>query len=250
MSLSLVEFLAPVKTRSRQAQVTTVLYWHERYANRGSMSAADVRAALVSARVANAKNMNVADVMLKAGSSVDVDGKSDSGLKLWKLTATGHKEVRNLHGLPDEEPEVAHGVAALTRVAAKVVDADTRAYLDEAILCLSVGALRAAIVFVWVGATAELKTRIWSTGAKGVTASVQSRNPNAKALTKKDDLLKLQEVEILQVAQDVGVIDKSERTILGQALDTRNQCGHPNKYDPGVAKARAHIEDLIGILWV
>jgi hypothetical protein len=32
-------------------------------------------------------------------------------------------------------------------------------------------------------------------------------------------------------------------------LDTRNQCGHPNKYNPGVAKAKSHIEDIVGILF-
>jgi hypothetical protein len=51
------------------------------------------------------------------------------------------------------------------------------------------------------------------------------------------------------VAQDIGVVDKAQHKILGQALDLRNQCGHPNKYWPSISKAKAHIEDIAGILW-
>jgi hypothetical protein len=46
----------------------------------------------------------------------------------------------------------------------------------------------------------------------------------------------------------LGELDKSQKQILGQCLTTRNQCGYPNKYNPGVAKAKAHIEDITSIL--
>ncbi|CAM5309288.1 hypothetical protein [Leifsonia shinshuensis] len=59
----------------------------------------------------------------------------------------------------------------------------------------------------------------------------------------------LKEIQLLQIAEDVGVLDKAEKLILEQALTTRNQSGHPNKYRPGVAKVKSHIEDIVGVLW-
>jgi hypothetical protein len=248
--MTLVEFLAAVNGEKRETQVLSALYWHEHYGTQVAMSAAEVKAALVRARLRAAKAMNVPDVLAKAGANVDTPGNSAGGAKLWSLTETGRKCVRSAHGLPDDEPEIEHTVADLAKVAANIAHADTKAFIDEAILCVSVGGLRAAIVFVWVAAVAELETRMWASGAKAVTAAVQKGNQNAKPLTKKDDLVKLKDVELLQVAEDLGILDKSQKLMLGQALDTRNQCGHPNKYKPGVAKVKSHIEDIAGILWV
>lgn len=250
MSISLVEFLAPVKKKTRLAQVASVLYWFERYGAKESMVASEIKSALTRSRVPNAANVNVAAVLLAGGSWVDTPENDPHGVKLWQLTETGRKEVRAIHGLPEEEVEIAHSVSDLQKVAAKIADPSTKAYIEEAILCVSVGALRAAIVFIWVGAIAELKDRIWSKGKSAVNASITSRNANAKPLAKKDDLVKINEAELLNVAEDVGVIDKAEHKILAQALDTRNQCGHPNKYDPGVAKVKSHVEDIAGVLWV
>lgn len=142
-----------------------------------------------------------------------------------------------------------HGVADLEKIAARISDPGAKKFIEEAVLCLSVNALRAAIVFVWVGAIADLKTRIWSHGASAVTIAFQKYNAKAQLKTH-DDLLKFQEVDILNVAQDLAVIDKAQKLILGHALDLRNQCGHPNKYWPTVSKAKAHIEDIAGILWL
>lgn len=249
MSMTLVEFLGVVKGEKRETLALSVLYWNERYGSKPSMTAAEMKAALVQARVTNAKNINAPDVLGKAGANVDVAGNAPNGSKLWALTETGRKAVRLAHGLPEDEPELEHGVADLEKVAAKVTDAGAKKFIEEAILCLSVNALRAAIVFVWVGAIADIKARVWSHGAPAVTRAFQKYLPKAQ-LNTHDDLLKFQEVDILKVAQDLGVIDKAQHKILGQALDLRNQCGHPNKYWPSVSKAKAHIEDVAGILWL
>lgn len=247
--MTLVEFLSAVKSAKRVTQALSVLYWHERYGTHTSMTATQVKAALSAARIAGAKNVNMPDVLSKAGANVDVVGNTEGGAKLWSLTETGRKAVRSIHGLPDDEPEIEHGVAELTKFAAKVTDTGARKYLEEAILCLSVDALRAAIVFVWVGAIADVKSRVWKHGASAVTTAFQKYYAKAK-LTTHNDLLKFNEADILKVAQDLAVIDKAQHIVLGQALDLRNQCGHPNKYWPTVSKAKAHIEDIAGILWV
>lgn len=249
MSMTLVEFLVAVKGQKREILALSVLYWYERYGSKPSLTAAEIKSALVQARVTGASRINAPDVLGKAGANVDVAGNAPSGAKLWELTETGRKATRLAHGLPEEDPELEHDVHGLEKIAAKVADPGARKYLDEAILCLSVNALRAAIVFVWVGAIADIKDRIWQHGPTSVTTALQKYNPKAQ-LKSHDDLLKFQEVDILRVAQDLGVVDKAQHKILGQALDLRNQCGHPNKYWPGISKARAHIEDIAGILWV
>lgn len=249
MSMTLVEFVATVKSAKRESQVLSVLYWFERYGSKPQMTAAEVKTGLIQSRVKDAKGVNVPNVLSRAGANVDVIGNAPGGAKLWSLTETGRKSIRRLHGLPEGEPELEHGVGELEKVAAKIKNADAKKFVDEAIRCLSVNALRAAIVFVWVGAIADVKARVWSSGPQAVTAAFQKYNPKAQ-LNNEGDLLKFQEVDILKVAQDLGVIDKAQHKILGHALDLRNQCGHPNTYWPSVSKAKAHIEDIAGILWV
>lgn len=248
--MTLVEFLDTVKRAKRETLALSVLYWYEHYGHKDSLTAAEVKSALIAARIPNAKNINMADVLSKAGPQIDVVGNAPGGSKLWSLTETGRVGVRKIHGLIETQPEIQHSVTDLREVIAKVTDADVRTYLEEALMCISVDARRAAIVFVWVSAVAELESRVWAKGAKAVTIAVQKNNLNAKALTKKDDLLRLKEVQLLQVAEEVGVLDKSEKQILDQALTTRNQSGHPNKYRPGVSKVKSHIEDIIGVLWI
>lgn len=247
--MTLVEFLEAVKTAKREIIALSVLYWNERYAGKESMTAAEVKTAVVSARITNARNINMPDVLSKAGANVDVVGNTLNGSKLWQLTETGRKSVRATHGLPENEPELEQSVGDLEKIVAKVTDPGAKKFLEEAVLCLKVGARRAAVVFVWVGAAADLKQRIWCHGASAVTSAFQKYQSKAR-LTTHDDLLKFQEVDMLKVAQDLGIIDKAQHKILGQALDLRNQCGHPNKYWPGISKVKAHVEDVAGILWV
>ncbi|SHV60439.1 Uncharacterised protein [Mycobacteroides abscessus subsp. abscessus] len=248
--MTLVEFLDAIKRGSRRIQVLAVLYWHEQYRERDSLSASEIRTALVQARIQNAKNVNVAQVLSTSGPAVNSEANNEKGHKLWQLTETGRREVRSSLGLPDEQPEIAHSVGDLQKLAAKLSDAGIRDYVNEAVLCLSVGALRAAIVFMWVAAVRDVQNRVWSCGAPAINAAAQKHNPKAKVVKKRDDLSEIKEVELLQIAQDLGELDKSQKQILDHCLTTRNQCGHPNKYNPGVAKAKAHVEDITSILFL
>ena len=48
---------------------------------------------------------------------------------------------------------------------------------------------------------------------------------------------------------DLSIFDKSEKRQLGQALDLRNDCGHPVKYKPGEKKVSSFIEDVTSIVF-
>ncbi len=124
-----------------------------------------------------------------------------------------------------------------------------RGYVDEAIVCLRVGALRAATVFLWTGAVVTLRDAVWAHGPAAIDAARKTHNAKSRDFKKQDDFAYVKDADLLQIAQDLSVLDKSEKTLLAQALDLRNQCGHPVKYKPGVKRVSAFVEDVVGIVW-
>jgi hypothetical protein len=173
----------------------------------------------------------------------------DGTRRLWNLTETGRDYVRKLLGLPAAEAEVEHDVGVLTALIAKVSDADIRSYLEEALKCLQVGALRACVVFVWTAATRAIQTEVIAKGSRVVTAAVQKHDLKARTITSIDDFAHVKEAVLLLAAKDLGVLDKNEKDTLTEALNLRNRCGHPSKYRPGVKKVSAFVEDITSILF-
>lgn len=246
--MTLVEFLAPLRKDTHQSRVLAVLYYSERYEQRPSMTADQIRKRLADARVQGAAKVNVPDVLNKSGELADTDGV-EGGRRLWLLTETGREHVRNLLGLPANEPEIEHDVATLTALVAKVSDEDVRDYLNEAVKCLRVGALRACVVFVWAAAARAIQTEMMNKGSTAATAAVQKHDPKARSINKIDDFAYVKEAVQLLAAMGLGILDKSEKDTLGEALDLRNRCGHPSKYQPGVKKVSAFVEDVTSILF-
>lgn len=247
-SVTFVEFIAPLRGKSYRSQVLATMYYLHRYEREESVRAERVRSMLLTARLPYAKNMNVADVLNKAGSFVDSPG-SDGKRRLWKLTETGNTEVRSLLGLPEAEVEVEHDVSTLMKLATNVGDDDARGFIEESIKCLQVGALRAAVVFLWSGTIRTLHNKGWELGAKAVNAAVQKHDPKARTLSKPDDFANVKDSIALKALQDLGVLDKGQRGTLEDALNLRNRCGHPTRYKPGEKKTSSFIEDVVGIVF-
>jgi hypothetical protein len=130
----------------------------------------------------------------------------------------------------------------------KIKDDDVREYVDEAVLCLRSGALRAPIVFLWSGGMRVLQTRALGVGISSLNAALQRHDPKARRVEKIEDFAYVKDSLLLNASVDLGLLDKGQKTILQGALDARNQCGHPTKYRPGVKKVASIIEDLVGIL--
>ena len=149
--MTLVEFLAPLKAGKHQDRILALLYYCERYEQQPSLTVDSIRKRLKDARAPGASKVNIPDVLSKSGALTDTDGL-DGARRLWKLTEFGREFVRRLLGLPANEPELEHDVATLTALVSKVSDQDVRNYLDEAVKCLQVDALRACVVFVWTAA--------------------------------------------------------------------------------------------------
>jgi len=247
--MTLVEFLAPILRKGTHLdRVLAILYFAQRYEESSGLTAEQVRAKLVAARALNARKVNVPDVLSKSGALVDLAGQSGKA-KLWKLTVPGAVRVRSALGLPEAEVEIEHDVGTLTRLVSKVKDDVVRGYLEEALRCLQVGAMKACVVFTWAGTIRTIQERMIAKGGHIVTAALQKHDPKARFVGTVDDFALSKEVHHLQVAQDLHLIDKSQKTTLGEALDLRNRCGHPSKYNPGVKKVSSFLEDVVGIVF-
>ena len=246
--MKLVEFLAPLKRNKHQDRVLAVLYYRANHEQTSSMTTEQIREGLKRGRIPGWAKVNVADVLNKAGHLVDW-ASSDGGERLWSLTDSGTNYVRDLMNLPTGSVEVEHDAGTLEGIITSLHDADVRNYLDEAVKCLRVGALRACVVFVWAAAVRQIQTEVIAKGSPAVTSAINKHDPKARAVKTIDDFAYVKESTVLLAALDLAILDKNEKDALKEALDLRNRCGHPGKYRPGVKKVSAFVEDITSIVF-
>jgi hypothetical protein len=84
---------------------------------------------------------------------------------------------------------------------------------------------------------------------KRIAPLVKKHKASAPDFKKRDDFAYVNDAALLLVAQELAVIDKTQKQRLGEALDLRNGCGHPSKYSIGPKKVSGFIEDVVGIVW-
>jgi hypothetical protein len=246
--MTIAEFLAPLGPGSQRGVCLGVLYYHQHFRNKPSLTTEEIRDELKRARVPKASKINVADVLNKSGALVDSPGASRNR-RLWQLTTSGETHVRARLNLPSPTPDIDHDVATLQALAAKVSDGVVRDYVLEAIKCLSAGAIRAAIVFLWTGAIRTLQEECLTAYAATLNAAITKHDPKARPVNKLEDFAYIRDATALLAFQELGILDKGEKTTLGEGLDLRNRCGHPTKYIPGIKKASSFIEDVVGIVF-
>jgi hypothetical protein len=152
--------------------------------------------------------------------------------------------------LPVSASEIENDVTTLEALAGKIGDPVVRDYILESIKCLSTGALRAAIVFLWTGAIRTLQEEAYSRHRATLNAAITKHDSKARPVNKLEDFAYIRDAITLLALQELGILDKGEKTTLGEALDLRNRCGHPTKYMPGIKKTSSFIEDVIGLVWV
>jgi hypothetical protein len=246
--MTLVEFLHPIKSNSNRDKCLAVLYYKLRYENIESMTAQQIHQAFVQTRMPNAAGVNVPDVLAKSGALVDSPGSTGSA-RLWRITDAGRTRVRHLMGLPETEAEVEHDISELNRLLARITDPIVKGFVEESVSCIRVGALKAAIVFLWAGAVRTLQEKVILKGVSNVNAAIVIHDTNARQVKKVDDFQYIKDKTFLLAAEGVGILDKAERGTLESALDLRNKCGHPTKYSPGPARTKSFIEDVTGIVF-
>ncbi|MGA2391602.1 MAG: hypothetical protein ABSF97_21800 [Candidatus Sulfotelmatobacter sp.] len=246
--MTLGEFLTPLADGPQREVCLAVLYYHQHHRDKSAMTVEEMRDELVRARAPKASKINVADVLNKSGAFVDSPG-ADGNRRLWQLTTSGEVHIRGKLNLPASEPEIEHDVATLRALAAKVSDSVVRDYILEAIKCLSVGAIRASIVFLWTGAIRTLQEESLAKHTATLNAAITKHDPKARSVNKLEDFAYIRDATALLAFQELGILDKGEKATLGEGLDLRNRCGHPTKYIPGIKKASSFIEDIVGIVF-
>lgn len=247
--MTLAEFLAPLAKGPRREVCLAALYHQKHFHGKVALAVEEIRSELVRARVPKASRINVADVLNKCGELVESFGAAGNR-RLWQLTTTGEKQIRARLNLSGSAREIENDVTTLEALAAQISNLVVREYILESIKCLSAGALRAAIVFLWTGAIRTLQEEAFTKNHATLNAAITKHDPKARPVNKLEDFAYIRDAITLLVLQELGILDKGQKTALGEALDLRNRCGHPTKYSPGIKKASSFIEDVIGLVWV
>ncbi|MFY9639546.1 MAG: hypothetical protein WCD20_20470 [Rhodomicrobium sp.] len=186
------------------------------------------------------KNWNLSDVLAKAehGHLVVKLGRA------WKLLPDGKMKLRDA-GFPLRGQIVEQARHNLLSQVSKIADEARKSFLIEAVSAFDNGCHRAAVVFSWVGASAVIQENVVNKHLSSFNASGLARfGPNFKPARTTKELAELTESGLIQLCQDCGMLDKSEKQELQARLDLRNRCGHPNAFTLADHVVASHIESL------
>lgn len=161
----------------------------------------------------------------------------------WELTKKGQARVTELAGPAALAPTLKMS-SPLRSLLPKISNADTLAFVEEAIKCYEAGLLRAAVVLSWAGAVSVLYDHILAKELAAFNVEALKRDTKWKNAKTRDDLARMKEYDFLQVLAAISVIGKNIKDQLEGCLKLRNGCGHPNSLKIGDARVAAHLEDL------
>ncbi len=201
---------------------------------------ADVRALGVRVGLPEIRKWNVSSLLTAA------KGQAIKLPEGWILTSTARRELAQAF-LPTAaiKPTVPL-LATLRAHSAMLANADTKAFLDEAITCCEAGQLRAAIVLSWVGAVAVLYEHVARHKLNDFNIEAQRRDARWRPATNPDGLARMKEHDFLDVLNAIGVLGRNvKQELQNNCLQLRNSCGHPNSFKVGEHRVAAHIETLI-----
>lgn len=196
---------------------------------------AQVRSLAITAGVPAAKSWDIAAVL--SGSR----GKAIRTPVGWELSASGRERVDALLGSAKPHAKIASTVRSAV---AKVSNADAHDFVEQAVQCLELGLLRAAVVLAWVGAVAILYDVVIAHHLSAFNAEALRRDARWRTAKNSEDLARMKEYDFLQVLEAISVIGKSVKAELENCLKLRNGCGHPNSLKVGDSRAAAHLETL------
>lgn len=241
--MTLAEFLHPVRNSPKRVATLATLYYFKHEKGVPEMTTGEVKGALVKAQIPRARKANISDVLAKLVPWVD---RVRQGR--WQITSTGEERVCAWLQL-DGDALAKEDVSSLGHLSQGLENDVARDYVDEAIACLRAGARRAAVVFLWAGVVHEIRERVWGAATKKeIEAALQARNPKAR-FRKKDDFSQVKDSALIEISGELSIFDKSERKRLIEALNLRNDCGHPVKYKPGEKKVSSFIEDVLQVVF-
>jgi hypothetical protein len=186
----------------------------------------------------NMNNWNIGDILAKAkGITIRLPTGHEVSVK-------GHARLEQL-GVSKLPAAAAKLAQDLRKHMANIKDDTTRAFVEEAIKCHEAALYRSAIVMSWVAAVAVLQQEVVAKHLATFNAEVARIDTKWKPATTTDDIGKMREADFLDRLVGIKMIGKSVKIQLGNALDLRNGCGHPNSLKVGANLVAAHIEMLL-----
>jgi hypothetical protein len=162
----------------------------------------------------------------------------------WELTDQGCDRLRSL-GLTHLSPAAASVAHDLRAELVNITNADTRAFVEEAITCFEYQLYRAAIVSSWIAAVQVLQQHVHANHLAAFNAEALRVDAKWKLAKTTDDLGRMKESEFLDRLVALSVIGKNVKAELADCLDRRNGCGHPNSMKLGPNTVAHHLEILL-----
>lgn len=111
----------------------------------------------------------------------------------------------------------------------------------QAFTCLEKECFRAAHVMAWAAFMDFVEEKLFEDGGK----KLRTERSAWKANSIEDLRENVNEFQIVEVLEIVGLCVKSERKALHGLLNKRNECAHPTDYFPGLNDSLGYITELI-----
>jgi hypothetical protein len=167
----------------------------------------------------------------------------------WELSDAGKQHLHTL-GVGNVSPAAVQIATDLRGLLKKIMDEDTKAFVEEAVRCYEFGLYRSAVVMSWLAAMHVLKLEVLNKHLAAFNAEAHhriSQNPkkNWKTAKTTDDLGLMNEAEFLDCLAAISILGKNVKGALVTCLNTRNSCGHPNTFKLGPNVVAHHIEVLL-----
>ncbi|TAM76244.1 hypothetical protein EPN44_05875 [bacterium] len=203
----------------------------------------EITATAIAAGVRGIKKWNVSARLSASG------GKAIKTPNGWEVTDAGRTHITDKLSVDLGASPMGTAASRLSKHLPKVTNAQTRTFLDEAVVCLQHGHRRAAVVLSWVGAVSLLQEYVVKNRLTDFNSAAGSRPQQKrgwKPATVADDISsRMEEYEFLQVCHAISLFGKNVKNRLEQALKLRNGAGHPNQLAVEEFEAAAHVEALV-----
>lgn len=162
----------------------------------------------------------------------------------WELTEKGKAHLKG-KGAPLDEGPSKIIASDLRQVLHSIKDPQTTNFVEEAIGCCEAKLFRAAVVMSWLAAVHVLRLHVMDDHLSAFNAEMHGVYPNWKNIKQIEDFERLKESEFLLRVSRISAINKSQKKVLDECLDRRNQCSHPSSFKIAENTVRHHIETLI-----
>ena len=193
---------------------------------------------------AKSAGLRVVEKWSISGILVRSPGKAIRTPEGWEISQLGREHLHSL-GFSQFSPTVAQVATDLRIELKKILDVNTRVFVEEAIKCYEHEFFRSAVVMSWLAAVNVLYKIVITSHLVDFNNEVKRIYPKWKPAKTIDDLGRMKERDFLDRLEGISIIGKSVKSELVKCLDLRNGCGHPNSLKIGANTVAHHLEVLL-----